>query len=167
VVKLTVEKYLELFGFLDGFQSVALRVANPFGPRQNPLGHQGVVAAILDRIHNGQPISVWGDGSVIRDFFYVRDLARAIYLAATQDTQSKTINIGSGHGMSLNALLGAVRRELGLDFQVRYESGRAFDVKEIYLDTSRAKAELGWTPQTSLGDGLRSTWDFVCGNPKF
>lgn len=166
VVKLSVEKYLELFGHLDGFQSVALRVANPFGPRQNPLGHQGVVAAILDRIHKRQPISVWGDGSVTRDFFYVGDLARAIYLAALRDIPDRVINIGSGLGLSLNQLLASIRSELGLEFQVRYESGRAFDVREIYLDITRAQTVLGWHPETSLGDGLRRTWDFFRASPK-
>lgn len=167
VVKLAIEKYLELFGNLEGFQSVSLRVSNPFGPRQNPLGHQGVVAAILDRIHRGLPISVWGDGSVVRDFFYVGDLAEAIFRAALQDTPSRVINIGSGVGLSLRDLLAVVRRELGVDFEVCYEPGRAFDVREIYLDISRAEAELGWKPKTALCDALRKTWEFVHGNRKY
>jgi UDP-glucose 4-epimerase len=160
VVKLAIEKYMELFYNLDGLKSVALRVANPFGPRQNPLGHQGFVAATLDRIHKGLPLSVWGDGSVVRDFFYVEDLAEAIYLASVREMQSQVINIGSGVGMSLRELLAAVRKEIGVDFDVRYEPGRAFDVKEIYLDITRAKAELGWEPKSKLGDALRATWDF-------
>lgn len=166
VVKLAVEKYLELFRNLEGFDSVSLRVSNPFGPRQNALGHQGVVAAILDRIHRRQPISVWGDGSVVRDFFYVGDLAEAIFQAAFHDTPSRVINIGSGVGLSLRDLLLVVRKELGLDFEVNYEPGRAFDVREIYLDISRAEAEMGWKPKTDLGGALRTTWDFVQRNSK-
>jgi UDP-glucose 4-epimerase len=161
VVKLAIEKYMELFQNLYGLKSVALRVANPFGPRQNPRAHQGFVAATLDRIHKGLPISVWGDGSVVRDFFFVGDLAEAIYLAAMQETQSQVINIGSGVGMSLRELLEVVRQEIGLKFEVRYDPGRAFDVREIYLDIARAKAELGWEPQAKLGDALRETWDFI------
>jgi UDP-glucose 4-epimerase len=164
VVKLAIEKYLELFENLDGLQSISLRVSNPFGPRQNPLGHQGVVAAILDRIHRGQPISVWGDGSVVRDFFFVGDLAEAIFKAALQDTKNRVINIGSGVGLSLRDLLAVVRRELGLDFEVRYERERAFDVRKIFLDVSLAKTELGWEPKTKTGDALRATWEFVRGN---
>jgi UDP-glucose 4-epimerase len=160
VVKLAIEKYLELFQNLDGLKSVALRVANPFGPRQNPLGQQGFVAATLDRIRRGLPISVWGDGSVVRDFFYVGDLAEAIYLAALRETPSRVVNIGSGVGMSLREILEAVKQEIGVEFEVRYEPGRAFDVREIYLDIARAKVELGWEPQTKLGDALRQTWDF-------
>lgn len=161
VVKLAVEKYLELYKNLAGLQSVSLRVSNPFGPRQNPLGHQGVVVAILDRIHRGLPIRVWGDGSVVRDFFYVGDLADAVYKAAVQETRSRVLNIGSGIGMSLNELFSTVRAELGLDFEIRLEAGRIFDVNSIFLDISRAESEIAWSPQTPLGDALRTTWDFV------
>lgn len=166
VVKLAVEKYLELFGSLHGLKSVVLRVANPFGPRQNPRGNQGFVGATLDRIHRGQPIRVWGDGTVVRDFFYVGDLAEAIYKASVQVTPSRVINIGSGTGVSLQDLLVMVRGELGLDFEISYESGRNFDVKNIFLDISRAKNELGWAPVTPVGDALRFTWDFIQGNSR-
>jgi UDP-glucose 4-epimerase len=161
VVKLAIEKYLELFGNLEALQSVALRVSNPFGPRQNPLGNQGFVAATLDRIRRGQPIMVWGDGSVVRDFFYVGDLAEAIYQASHTETKSRVINIGSGVGISLRELLKAIQREIGMEFQVRFEQARNFDVKEIYLDIDKAKKELGWEPQINLDEALRNTWDFV------
>lgn len=165
VVKLAIEKYLELFGNLEGFRSVSLRVSNPFGPRQNPLGHQGVVAAILDRIHRGLPISVWGDGSVVRDFFYVEDLVEAIRVAALEETARGVFNIGSGVGMSLKELLNVVKAEIDVDFEICYEPGRAFDVKEIYLDIAKAKKELGWEPKTSMSAGLRKTWEFIRSNP--
>lgn len=166
VVKLAIEKYLELFQTLEGLKSVSLRVANPFGPRQNPRAHQGFVAATLDRINKGLPITVWGDGSVVRDFFYVEDLAEAIYLASIQETSSMVINIGSGMGMSLLDLLKAVEQELGLEFDVCFEKRRKFDVNEIYLDIDRAKKELRWEPKTNLWSGLRNTWDFML-NPKY
>ena len=165
VVKLAIEKYLEMFESLYDLSSVTLRVANPFGPRQNPLGSQGVIAAILHKIHKGQPLSVWGDGSVVRDFFYVEDLAEAIRVAALEETARGIFNIGSGVGMSLKELLNVVKKEIDVDFEICYEPGRAFDVKEIYLDIAKAKKELGWEPKTSMSVGLRKTWDFIRSNP--
>jgi UDP-glucose 4-epimerase len=165
VVKLAIEKYLEMFESLYGLRSVTLRVANPFGPRQNPLGSQGVIAAILHKIHKGQPISVWGDGSVVRDFFYVEDLADAIRVAALEESARGVFNIGSGVGVSLKELLSVVKAEIDVGFKICYEPGRAFDVKEIYLDVAKAKKELGWEPKTSMSAGLRKTWDFIRSNP--
>ena len=165
VVKLAIEKYLEMFESLYGLRSVTLRVANPFGPRQNPLGSQGVIAAILHKIHKHQPISVWGDGSVVRDFFYVEDLAEAIRVAALEETARGVFNIGSGVGVSLKELLNVVKAEIDVDFEISYEPGRTFDVKEIYLDIAKAKKKLGWEPQTSMSVGLRKTWDFIQSNP--
>jgi UDP-glucose 4-epimerase len=144
---------------------VTLRVANPFGPRQNPLGSQGVIAAILHKIHKGQPISVWGDGSVVRDFFYVEDLADAIRVAALDEAARGVFNIGSGVGVSLKDLLNVVQADIDVDFEICYEPGRAFDVKEIYLDIAKVKMELGWEPKTSMSAGLRKTWDFIRSNP--
>jgi UDP-glucose 4-epimerase len=165
VVKLAIEKYLEMFESLYGLSSVTLRVANPYGPRQNPLGSQGVIAAILHKIHKRQPISVWGDGSVVRDFFYVEDLAAAIRVAALEETARGVFNIGSGVGVSLKDLLNVVQADIDVDFEICYEPGRAFDVKGIYLDIAKAKKELGWEPKTSMSAGLRKTWDFIRSNP--
>lgn len=165
VVKLAIEQYLAMFESLYGLNSVTLRVANPFGPRQNPLGSQGVVAAVLHKMHKGAPIILWGDGSVVRDFFYVQDLADAIYNAAKIETKSRVFNIGSGVGLSLRDLLIIIRREIEIDFEIQYEPGRSFDVKEIYLDISKAKMELCWKPEKSMGDALRETWKFITSNP--
>jgi UDP-glucose 4-epimerase len=88
-------------------------------------------------------------------------LAEAIYQAAHTETKSKVLNIGAGAGLSLRDLLSCIKHELGTDFRVRFEPGRAFDVKQIYLDISRAKAELGWEPKVELGEAIRATWEFI------
>ena len=160
VVKYSIEKYLELFRSLFGLQSVVLRVANPFGPRQNPIGIQGIVSNALNNILKAKPVVIWGDGSAVRDFFFVEDLADAIYKAAVNNTLSNIINIGSGVGTSIREILRLIRETIDLNFEVRYERSRDFDVKQIFLDVSRAKSEIGWVPQTSIIDGLQSTWEF-------
>jgi len=161
VVKLAAEKYLELFRSLENLNSVTLRVGNPFGPRQDPQSGQGIVAATLNRIHLNKPIVVWGDGSVVRDYLFVKDLADAVYAAAFTPSTSRVFNIGSGKGLSILELLNSIKHELRVNFDVQFEVGRAFDVRRIYLDSSLASDQLNWTPQTTLGDALRETWNFI------
>ena len=73
---------------------------------QNPEGQQGAIGVFLHRIHTGRPIiTVWGDGSVVRDYIYVEDLVDALELAAGKETRDKVLNIGSGQGVSLNGLI--------------------------------------------------------------
>ncbi len=165
IVKLSIEKYLFLFKHLYGLNYVILRPANPYGPRQNPQGKQGAVAAFLGHIAQNLPITIWGTGEVIRDFLHVSDLASACISAATITTESSVFNIGSGHGISLNQLIAMIEREVQRFFQIERLPARPFDVPEIVLDTQRAQTELGWSPKISLEDGLADTWHWICSLP--
>ena len=75
IVKSTIEKYILMEQFLHGLSPVILRPSNPYGPRQGHSGVQGVVGSFLWRILNNQPVQIWGDGSIVRDFIHVADLA--------------------------------------------------------------------------------------------
>lgn len=161
IVKLAIEKYLYLFKHLYALDYVVLRPANPYGPRQNPYGKQGVVAAFLGRIAQGLPVELWGTGEVIRDFFHVSDLVTACLSAATTVTTSDVFNIGSGRGVSLTQLITVIEKLVQKPLKVEHLPARSFDVPEIVLDTRRAQAELSWSPQISLKDGLADTWDWV------
>lgn len=161
IVKLAIEKYLYLFKHLYALDYVILRPANPYGPRQNPYGKQGVVAAFLGHIAQDLPIELWGTGEVTRDFFHISDLVAACLSAATTTTRSDVFNIGSGSGISLNQLIARVEKQVQRSLQVERLPARSFDVPEIVLDTRRAQTELGWSPKISLEDGLTDTWDWV------
>ncbi len=86
VIKLAVEKYLGLFDHLHGLDYTALRISNPYGPYQDPGGQQGAVPVFLNRLRTGRPVTIWGDGSVVRDYLYVSDLVDALLLAAGTGT---------------------------------------------------------------------------------
>ena len=161
ITKLAIEKYLELFNHLYGLEYVVLRPSNPYGERQNPDSIQGAVSVFLGKVARGMPIEIWGDGEVMRDYIYIGDLVEGIYRAAVTDTQSHIFNLGSGAGLSLNEIVDAIRRITTEDVRVEYTAKRSFDVPKIYLDISRARKELGWSPQTSLDSGIRKTWQFV------
>lgn len=161
ISKLAIEKYLYLFQRLYGLDYAILRPANPYGERQNPNGIQGFVGVSLGCIAKGEPVLVWGDGSVTRDYFHVSDLVHACLLAATTKTQSKIFNIGSGCGYSLVELIGIIQKIVHQPFHVIHTPPRPFDVPELVLNIERAQFELGWYPQVSLEVGLERTWKWI------
>ena len=161
IVKLAVEKYLALFEHLHGLDYAALRISNPYGPYQDPGGQQGVIPVFLSRLRVGQPVTIWGDGSVVRDYLYVSDLVQALKLAARADLGRRVLNVGSGRGTSLNELIAIIARVTGERPEVRYVAGRSLDVPANVLDVTRAREELGWKPQTGLDEGIDRTWEWV------
>jgi UDP-glucose 4-epimerase len=161
IVKLAIEKYLGLFRYLHGLDYAVLRISNPYGPFQDPGGQQGAVPVFLHRLHTGQPVTIWGDGSVVRDYLYVSDLVEALKLAAEVETRQRVFNVGSGRGTSLNELLAIMAEVTGERPAVEYVPGRVLDVPANVLDIARVRGELGWSPRTELAEGVARTWDWV------
>lgn len=157
IVKLTIEKYLQLYQRLHGIRAIVLRVANPYGQRQRVETAQGAVGVFLHRALSGQAIDIWGDGTVMRDFIYVGDVAEAFVRATRYDGASTVFNIGSGIATSLNELVRAIGEVTGVPVQCNYLPGRAIDVPVSVLDCALAKRELGWSAQVGLPEGLAST----------
>lgn len=161
LTKLTVEKFLELHGSLFETDYVIVRPSVPYGERQNPSGVQGAVAVFLGKAMHGEPIVIWGDGTVVRDYFYVRDLARACLLAAVTPAGRQAFNFGGGVAISMNRLVEMVRDVTGIDVEVIYQEARSFDVPELVLDISKAERELAWQPVVGLAEGLERTWKWI------
>jgi len=161
LTKSTVEGFLELHGDLFDIDYMIVRPSVPYGERQNPVGVQGAVAVFMGHAFRNEPIVIWGDGSVVRDYFYVGDLARACLLAAVADKGRQAFNFGGGVGISMNQLVEKIRGVTGRDIEVVFQDSRSFDVPELVLDISKANAELGWRPEVSLEDGLDRTWNWI------
>ncbi|MEX0645753.1 MAG: NAD-dependent epimerase/dehydratase family protein, partial [Parvularculaceae bacterium] len=106
---------------------------------------------------DGQPIEVWGDGSVVRDYFYVDDLVEAILAAIAHDGPSRVFNIGSGEGQSVNDIIAGVEKATGREITRRYAPARAIDAPKSVLDIALAGKELGWRPKVPLAEGLART----------
>jgi Nucleoside-diphosphate-sugar epimerases len=161
ITKLAIEKYLQMYEHLHGIKTTILRVANPYGERQRIETAQGAVGVFLHRALSGEPVEIWGDGSVTRDYIYIQDVAEA-FIKALEYTGPRTVfNIGSGHGTSLNALLSELEAALGFPIPRRYLTARAFDVPVSVLDNTLAQQELGWMPKTSLREGIARTAKWV------
>jgi UDP-glucose 4-epimerase len=161
IVKLAVEKYLGLFHHLHGLDYAALRISNPYGPWQDPAGQQGAVGVFLERIRTGRPITIWGDGLVVRDYLYVSDLVDALELAAVTETGRKVFNVGSGRGVSLNGLVTLMEEVVAREPEVEYLPARSLDVPTNVLDVSGTRKDLGWSPRTELPEGLALTWRWI------
>jgi UDP-glucose 4-epimerase len=152
--KLSAESYCRLFAELHGVRTTTLRLANVYGPRQDPLGEGGVIAIFCGKAITGEPALVYGDGEQTRDFVYVGDVVAAL-LAAAGGGPPGPFNVGTGRETTVNELA----ERLGIE--TRHEPARPGEVARSCLDPSRAKAELGWTAGTSLEDGLARTLDWA------
>jgi UDP-glucose 4-epimerase len=161
ITKLAIEKYLELFRALYGLDYSILRVANAYGPRLPVEGQQGVVGVFLDSLRKAEPIVVWGDGLVMRDYVYVGDVARAFRAALGQRSPFRIFNIGTGTGTSLLELIGLMQQVTGDRVNVVHKPARQVDIPVNILDPSRARQYLGYEPCTSLETGLLKTWNWL------
>lgn len=161
VTKLAIEKYMRLYSHLYGLSTCSLRLANPYGEYQRVRAAQGAVPVFCYKALKGETIEIWGDGSVSRDFLYVGDAVDAIVAALKQPEVTGEINVGSGEAHSLNDILRAIETALGKSIERTYISARSFDVPINVLDVTKAKQLLGWTPKTSLADGLQRTIDWI------
>jgi len=162
VAKLCVEKILQLQKQLVDMDYIILRVANPYGPRQDPHRGQGVVAKLLYRAMLNEPIDIWGDGSAVRDYIYISDLVRAIVAASTAKLSlERTFNIGSGTGRSVNDIVTAAEMLLVRRVQRHHLSQKSGMVSANVLDCSRAHAMLDWHPTIAWHDGLSQTLAWI------
>lgn len=156
VSKLTVEKYLSMYGHAHGLRYTILRYPNVYGPRQDPTGEAGVVAIFARRMLKGDQIVINGTGEQERDFLYVDDIVKA-NLLAMERADGQAYNLGCGTGTSVNELFESMKEMTGYRLQPTYGPPRPGETFRIYLDATKAQRELGWRPEAKLEDGLRAT----------
>ena len=169
ITKLMVEKYIQQYCHIYGLDYVIFRPSNPFGEYQNPSGIQGAVTVFLGHLAKGNPITIWGDGNVVRDYFYIGDLVTAMVKALDyfpSATGERVFNVGSGAGMSLNGLINLISRITGIKPMVKHANARALDVDRNVLDISLIKEKLGWFPKKDMDDAIEKTWRWVKENCK-
>jgi UDP-glucose 4-epimerase len=153
ICKLTVEKYLALYQHLYGLSHVIVRAANPYGPGQDAARGQGVIAQFVRDLREGRPLQVWGDGTIVRDYFHVRDLAELVRRALLSDACG-VFNAGSGSGTSINELISILTNVTGVRAEVLYKETRRFDVPAVVLDCAKAAACFNWRATVDLVDGI-------------
>ncbi len=161
VSKLSGEYYLRALAALRGFDGIAMRYANVFGPRQDPKSEAGVVSIFVSRLLDGQPLTVFGDGRQTRDYVFVQDVARANVLASTvplpasADLDAPAFNIATGMERSVLELAQTVGTVLGRTPELQFAPPRPGELFRSALDTRKAETVLGWRPEAKFEDGLR------------
>jgi UDP-glucose 4-epimerase len=160
--KLCVEHYLHCFRELYGFSSAALRLANVYGPRQDPHGEAGVVAIFSRALLEGRPATINGDGLQTRDYVYVGDVVEAFVQALRSDAQG-SFNVGTGIETDVKELYEQVARAAGSTDPAQYGPARPGEQKRSCVDYSLIRAELAWDPKVQLGQGIGQTVDYFRG----
>jgi UDP-glucose 4-epimerase len=162
--KLAAEEYLAAWNRLYGMGNVSLRFANVYGPRQDSGLEGGVVAIFLERMQRGEPTTIYGDGSQVRDFVYVGDVVDAILRAVGKE--GGIFNVASGDATSIAELHRICAQATGDGQAVRFGPARDGDVVRSVLDPVLAGEALGWRAATTLDDGLRRTLEWMRGNAR-
>ena len=136
-----------------GLKYLILRPSNPYGHGQNIHARQGLIAVAMGKILAAEPIEVWGNGSNIRDYIYIDDLAEAVVQLLEKNVYNTTVNIGSGEGASINDIIHILRDVVEEEVKVDYKPARSVDVSHMILDTTRLKSYINME-FTPLKDGI-------------
>lgn len=159
--KFAVESYLSVYNAIYGLDYVTLRYANVYGPRQDFLGEAGVIAIFIRNALLGEPLIIFGDGNQTRDFVFVKDVVGANLLSLKYKGNHRIFNIGTGVQTSINRIAEEIEKSIGKKILVRKEDAIKGEVRDTYLDISRAKRELGFSPSVSISDGIRLTFEWA------
>lgn len=161
IQKLTIENLLYLYWYMYGLDYRIIRLANPYGPYQRPNGVLGAVTTFTYKALKKEKITVYGDGSVIRDFIYIDDAVKAILNIVNGEKKHRIFNLGCGYGISINEVLECIGKVLNIKIDVEHTSTRKVDVPINYLDISRYEKAYGKLNPINLEEGIEKTANFM------
>ena len=160
VAKLATEAYLFFYKVEYGIDYLALRFGNVYGPGQNPHGEAGVIAIFCGRMLDGQPVTIYGDGTQTRDYVYVGDVVRAVLAAGKSGASGLALNICTGLETNVNDLYSTLAAIADFPTQAEHAAPRPGEQKRSVISPARAEKELGWRPEKKLADGLEETFKY-------
>lgn len=135
-VKLCIENVIRTFNTQSHTNMLIARISNPYGPGQDYTKGVGLVDAALKKAISYEPIEIWGDGTVVRDYIYIDDVCEMLYSLTNYDGKEEVFNLSSNEGISQNDIVAHLKL-LGLNPVVNYKPARSVDVKKIVLDNSK------------------------------
>jgi UDP-glucose 4-epimerase len=156
VAKLSVEKYLHLYGYHYGFNYLILRPSNIYGYIKSIKKPQGVINHLLDCVYNNKPFNLWGSINNSKDYLYIDDFAAAVMLALHQQKMpaAKVYNISFGKTHSLAEIIDIIEKNTGKKITIETAGQTRFDVKNINVDSSLFKQTFNWQPNFEIADGI-------------
>ena len=160
IAKYCAEQYVGLYNRLHGCGHTILRLANVYGPRQDPAGESGVIPIFCARVLAGERPVIYGDGTQTRDYVYVGD-AVAAFLAAADRGRPGTWNIGTGVEVSVLDLARLIGAAAGRAVDPEFAAARPGELQRSALAAERAERDLGWRPAMPLADGVRRVYRWI------
>jgi len=159
--KLTIEHYLRYFKHTHNLNYIVYRVANPYGPGQNIYGKQGVIPIFMHRYITHEPLTIYGDGAMMRDYIYIDDLISMVSESYDKQNKNEVYNIGNGKGVNINELVTAIEACSQYAIDKKHIESPSTYIQNSVLDTSLFTKEFNLKPTISLEEGIKRTWDYV------
>jgi UDP-glucose 4-epimerase len=160
IAKYCAEQYVVLYNRLHACRHTILRLANVYGPRQDPGGESGVIPIFCARVLAGERPVIYGDGAQTRDYVYIGDAVGA-FLAAADQGRPGIWNIGTGLETSVLGLAHLIGEAAGHEVDPEFAAARPGELKRSALAAERAQRDLGWTPGVPLADGVRKVYRWI------
>ena len=165
LTKMIAEHYLRLCLSKSSIRSYVLRPSNAYGEWQNLQKPQGVVGHYLKALAFNEPIVLYGDGAIVRDYVYAGDIAEAVRLCIQDRSGApgKTciFNVGRSKGVSLTDMIEIIQDVTGKNLNINHQPDRGFDCRYNVLDCSAIATQLGWQPKVGLEEGISKTWIMI------
>lgn len=158
-LKLCIENTIRTFNFQSKKNMLIARISNPYGPGQDYLKGVGFIDAALKHAIHGEPIDVWGDGSVVRDYIYIDDLCKMLYALMQYKGEEVVFNLSSGVGASQKDILNIINK-LVPDVEIKYSPARKVDAKKIVLDNSKIST-LNVKAETDISYGIQKYYNYI------
>ena len=160
LTKVFGEHYIRMYNSLFGLDYIIFRYSNVYGPRQSAHGEAGVVSIFNDKIRANEPVYIDGDGEQTRDFIYVKDVAKANYIAAVENVKNITMNVSTNEKTSINELFNTMKKYLGYEMKANYREPRLGDIRDSRLCNELLRKNTSWDYEYSLDEGLKEYAEF-------
>lgn len=162
VVKLAIEKYLLSYSELYGFNTLILRLSNPFG-RYHYNNKQGIINIAIRKALAGEPLQIWGDGNGIKDYIFIDDVCDIVMRLIIENVQTEVYNVASGLALSVNEIVEAVKKEIP-QFTSEHTNALNLDVQSFELDINKLRKRLGGYKMTPFETALKETIEWQIKN---
>jgi UDP-glucose 4-epimerase len=161
--KLMGERSLQAYHEQYGVDASSVRIFTAYGPRENET--HAIVALMAKAYAEQDPFQIWGDGEQTRNFTYVKDITRALRLAAENITDASAVNAGISDYITINEVAQAIFQRLNWEpDEIDHMTDKPVGVRHRAADTTRAKEVLGWEPEYTLQEGIDNTLDWYVNN---
>lgn len=161
--KIAAEHFISAWSHQYSGRATIVRPSNVYGPGQTERAGFGIVPTAFGKIKRHETLEIWGDGSAVRDYVYIDDLAVLLGMILTRPMSvgAHVVNACSGTGVSLNELLSSMEAVACRPLRRSYQVGRAVDARRVLMDPALAKYQYGWSLAMPLHEGLERTWGWL------